>query len=144
MATQEGPMRRLVALLAVIAPLAFVPRAQAIDEAHRQKARAVAAKAVAYLRSKQDEKSGGWAVNPQGPAYPAITGLIVNGMLLQPGIDEKDATVKAGVGYILKSRQPDGGIYDTILPSYNTSICLSALSKVNTPEAKAAIKPAQD
>jgi squalene-hopene/tetraprenyl-beta-curcumene cyclase len=137
-------MRRFVVILAAVAPLAFAPCAQAIDDAHQQKARAVAQKAVGYLRSKQDEKSGGWAVNPQGPAYPAITGLVVNGMLLQPGIDERDPAVRAGVGYILKYRQPDGGLYDTILPSYNTSICLSALCKVNTPEAKAAIRPAQD
>jgi len=132
-------------MLTLLAVLLLAPcRALAIDDAHKKKAEALIDKAIVYLRKQQDAKTGGWAVNPQGPAFPAITGLVVNGMLMQPGLGDGDASVKAGVAYMLKYRQPDGGIYDNVLPSYNTSIALSALARVNTPEAKAAIKSGQD
>lgn len=137
-------MRLWPVLAAVVGVVLTLTPARATDEAHRKKAAAMAEKAIAWLRSQQDEKTGGWAVPPEGPAYPAITALVINGMLMEPGIDAKDPAVAKGVAYILSLRQPDGGIYDRILPSYNTSIVLSALARVDTPEAKAAIKPAQD
>lgn len=105
---------------------------------------AMIAKAVAYLRAQQDAKTGGWAVPPQGPVFPAITGLVLNGMLLDPSIKHTDPSVARGIKFILSYQQPDGGIYDNALPSYNTSISLVALAMVPTPEAKAAIKPAQE
>jgi hypothetical protein len=99
---------------------------------------AISNKAIAWLRAQQDE-SGGWSVNKDGPTYPAIAALVLNGMLMQPGIDDKDPSVAKGVAWVLKRAQPDGGIYDTVLPSYNTSICVSMLARVNTPEAKQAV-----
>lgn len=110
----------------------------------RERAAQMASKAVSFLRTKQDEKTGGWSINPKGPQYPAVTGLVVRGMLLAGADPVKDDAVARGVKFILSFQQPDGGIYDQILPNYNTAICLSALAKVNTPEAKKAIKPAQD
>ncbi len=110
------------------------------------KAKAMAAKAIAWLRTKQDEKSGGWGVNPKGPAFPAVTGLVVSGMIGSGTIESVsgDAAIARGVEFILSKRQPDGGLYDQVLPAYNTAICLSTISKIDTPAAKAAIKPAQD
>jgi len=102
---------------------------------------AIAGKAIAWLRAQQDA-SGGWEVNKDGPNYPAISALVLNGMLMQPGIDEKDAAVGKGVSWVLGFVQPDGGIYDKVLPSYNTSICVSMLSRVSNPEAQKAIGPA--
>jgi squalene-hopene/tetraprenyl-beta-curcumene cyclase len=103
------------------------------------------AKAIAYLRSQQDQKTGGWSVNPNGPSFPAISGLVLSGMLAEPGMTDADPAVAAGVKYILSNVQPDGGIYDQLLPSYNTSICLTALAKVkNPPQVKAVVKNAQD
>ena len=125
--------------------LAFLSPVQAQDATdYDKKASSIADKAIAYLRTQQDAKTGGWAVPKDGPVYPAISALVLNGMLMQPGIDEKDPVVAKGIAFILGFRQPDGGIYDRILPSYNTSIALSCLARVNTKEAKAAIKPAQD
>lgn len=100
-------------------------------------------RAIGYLRSTQDA-SGGWSVNPQGPNLPAITGLVVTGMLLDPDIDSTDPDVAEALGYILGFRQEDGGIYDRILASYNTAICVSALSlaRDDMPEADEAIDPA--
>ena len=103
-------------------------------------------KAIAYLRSQQDKETGGWGVNKAGgPSFPAMTGLVLSGMLAEPGITDSDPAVAAGVKYILNNAQPDGGIYDKVLPSYNTAICLSALSKVQrTPRVAKVIKDAQD
>lgn len=107
------------------------------------RAQTVADRAVAYLRTQQHD-SGGWGVRDEGPNFPAITGLVVTGMMLDPAIDATDDDVSEGLGYILSFRQPDGGIYDRVLASYNTSICLSAiaLARDEMPEAEAGVEPA--
>ncbi len=102
-----------------------------------------AAKAIAYLRSVQDEKTGGWAIPPQGPTFPAITALVLSGMLMEPGVTIDDPSVKRAVEFILSKQQEDGGIYDQLLPSYNTAISISALAKLpRTPELQERIDKA--
>lgn len=123
--------------LATLALALWPAPAQAIDPSDRARARAIVDDAIAYLRSVQHE-SGAWAVPPSGSHLPAITGLVTTGFLLDPRIDQTDPAVRRAVAYMLSHRQPDGGIYDAILPSYNTAICLSALALVRTPEAAAA------
>jgi len=121
-----------------------------LDKATREKGEKVVAKAIQWLRTQQDAKSGGWGVapaqegKPAAPAFPAFTGLIVNAMLLQPGIDTKDPAVAGGIGYMLSFQKEDGAIYDRLLPVYNTSIVLSALAQVDSDQARAAIKKGQD
>jgi squalene-hopene/tetraprenyl-beta-curcumene cyclase len=130
-------------MLAAAALLVPALHAAAIDPEHQKKADEMLGRSIAWLRAQQGE-TGGWAVPKEGPAYPAITALVLNGMLMEPGIGAKDPSVARGAAFLLKFRQPDGGIYDRVLPSYNTSIALSALAKIDTPQARAAIKPAQD
>lgn len=138
-------MHTVHALLAAgVVALTAAPTALAIDNAHREKAKVMIDHAVDFLRSQQDAQTGGWAVNPSGPNYPGITGLVVTGMLLDPSIDANDESVRRGVEFMLRYRQPDGGIYDKVLPSYNTSLCLSALALVHRQSAAAAIQPAQE
>jgi len=145
LASHRGPGRSIAAALALSAIVqCWTPNAAlAIDESHMRTARAMIANSIAYLRTQQDQATGGWAVPEQGPSLPAITGLVVKGMILDPSIDETDDAIRRGVAFLLSKRQPDGGIYDGILPSYNTSICLSALANIHTAEAAAVIKPAQ-
>lgn len=109
----------------------------------RAEATRVLDKAIAFLRTQQDEATGGWGVNPEGVTFPAITGLVIDGMLQHPDIDADDPAVAKGVAFLLSYRQPDGGIYDRVLPSYNTAIALSAFARAGTPDANAAIPPAQ-
>ena len=80
----------------------------------------------------------------EGPNFPAVTGLVITGMLLDPDINAGDTDVAEGIGYILTFRQPDGGIYDRILASYNTAICTSALAlaRDELPEAEESVEPA--
>jgi squalene-hopene/tetraprenyl-beta-curcumene cyclase len=130
-------------LVVALVGVCFVGRgAEGIDEAHHATARGMIEKSIDYLRAQQDEQTGGWAV-PQGegrPHLPAITGLVVSGMLMDPGIDMHDPAVTRGVDYMLGFLQADGGIYDGILASYNTSIAVSALSKVRMREADDAVR----
>ena len=140
-----------IALLVGIGGTGMSAPALAIDEAHRQQAREMAAKAAAFLRSQQGA-NGAWAHNPQGPNLPAISGLVLTSLILDPDIDASDSDVADGLRYILSFRQPDGGIYDRILPSYNTSICLSAIAHAaddpgeqgTSPMDQEIIKAAQD
>jgi squalene-hopene/tetraprenyl-beta-curcumene cyclase len=137
-------VRALTVSAAIVA--CFASSAMAIDEAHKKQGEAMIAKSIAYLKTQQDAKTGGWSIPKEAtqPQFPAITGLVINGMLMQPGVDIKDEAVAKGVKYILDSAKPDGGIYDTTLPTYNTAICLSALAKVERDDVKNAIKKAQD
>ncbi|MFG0326365.1 MAG: prenyltransferase/squalene oxidase repeat-containing protein [Phycisphaerales bacterium JB037] len=128
--------------IAVAAQPEAIPGVAPSDHTDTVAARAesMAARAIAFLRSQQDEVTGGWNHQPDGPNLPAITGLVVSGMLDDAAIDAADPAVARGLDYILSFRQPDGGIYDRILPSYNTAICLSALAKSDLSEAEA-LKP---
>lgn len=136
--------RSLLATSAAVACSLFTaaPAAHAADEEHRQMARQMIEKSIEYLRTKQDEATGGWSVPEQGPNIPAITGLVLNGMLMEPDIDHTDPTVAKALDYLFSFQQEDGGIYDVILANYNTAITVSALSRVNTAEADEAIQKA--
>jgi squalene-hopene/tetraprenyl-beta-curcumene cyclase len=132
-------MPRLLCM--ILALLALAAPARAIDDEHRQKADAMIARAIAYLLAQQHE-SGGWSVREGAPVFPAVTGLVVNGLAMQPGFDAQAPAVRRAVAFLISHQQPDGGIYDRILPSYNTAICISALARLGTPEASAAVEKA--
>lgn len=117
--------------------------ALAIDPEHAARAEEMSAKAIAWLRTQQDERTGGWSIPPEGPVFPAMTGLVLNGMLMEPGIDATDPDIARGLAFILSYAQEDGGIYDQVLANYNTSICLSALARARTKEADRVIPAAQ-
>jgi squalene-hopene/tetraprenyl-beta-curcumene cyclase len=144
-------MLRTVKSFAIAAVLAVPVAAHARVDEHVAKARAAMTKAVAWLRAHQDKETGGWSIPPAPPAgeaakpkYPAVTGLVIAGMLKDPEVKTTDPSMTAGVKFLLSLQQPDGGIYDRMLPSYNTSVSLSALSKFDTPEVRAAIPRAQE
>lgn len=112
--------------------------AEPLDASTKERGRAIVDRAIDYLRINQDQ-TGGWSHNPQGPNFPAITGLVVNAMLLDPRIDSSDASVRQGIDYILSFTKDDGSIHDGMLPTYNTAICISALSRARTHQADSAL-----
>jgi hypothetical protein len=136
-----GQMTRAgaIAVMVLVAMGASAALAQP-DEARRVKAEAMIEKASAFLHAQQDQTTGGWAVPKEGPTYPAISALVLNGLLMQPGASADDEAIGRGVSFLLRYQQPDGGIYDKVLPSYNTSICVSAFARVNRGDAKAAVR----
>jgi squalene-hopene/tetraprenyl-beta-curcumene cyclase len=114
--------------------------AAALDDAHWAKANEATRRGIGYLRSTQNA-DGSWS--PQ--AGPAVTAMVVRVMLQRPDISANDPQVELALAYILAKVQPDGGIYDTILPNYNTAICLSALALVNNqPQVAEVIANAQN
>jgi squalene-hopene/tetraprenyl-beta-curcumene cyclase len=133
-------LRTVMGLVVMAMPTALLAQ----TSAQHAQGEAMVERAITWLRSQQDGDSGGWAVNPRGPAFPAITGLVLSGMMMQPGIQASDESVQKGLTFLLSHRQADGGIYDRILPSYNTAISLSALAKIDDPRAKEAVGPAQN
>lgn len=117
--------------------------ALALDAAHREQAADMRAKAAEWLRAQQGPGSGGWVTGAEGPQFPAISALA--GLALHRESDEASArAAMRASSFVLTFQQPDGGIYDRILPSYNTSIALSFLARVDSPEARAAVLGAQD
>ncbi|HRJ49487.1 MAG: hypothetical protein KF787_06800 [Phycisphaeraceae bacterium] len=137
-----------LSVLSAMAPHAAEVRPAALPgeppEHERARGRALvpilAERAIGYLKSQQDPQTGGWRTDGKGPIFPAVTGLVVTGMLLDPSASVADDHIRRAVAYILSCQKPDGGIYDASLPGYNTSICVSALTRVRTPEARAAVE----
>lgn len=159
---------------AALATALFPSGTLAIDAEHKAKADRLAQSAEKYLRDKQDKVSGGWSVptsapsapngkpaaGPSGtpagkgeadagapktrPHMPGIAALVLRGLLANPERSAADPVIDRGVDYLLSFQQPDGGIYDQVLPNYNTSLALSALALVDTPRVRKTIKPMQE
>jgi len=128
----------MTALLVAGLMLAFATPAHALDLEHWEKADAAVERGIEFLRATQND-DGSWTPDPG----PAVTALAVSVMLDRPDIDRTDPTVAKALDYILSKRRDDGAIHDGILANYNTSISVSALSKVRDhPEAAAAVRDA--
>lgn len=110
-----------------------------IDGEHKRAGQVSIDLAIEYLSSRQHMQTLGWDDDPDFLVLPAITGLIVDGLMLDPRIDQNHPMVTQGVRYILKYAHEDGSIHGGSLPSYNTAICLSALARVNNPQALDAV-----
>jgi len=113
--------------------------AEPLDAATKERGRVVVDRAIDFLRTRQNPDNGGWSHNPQGPSFPAITGLVINAMLLDPRIDSTDPAVDHGIDYILSFAKDDGSIHDNMLPSYNTAICVSALTHARSMKTDSAV-----
>jgi squalene-hopene/tetraprenyl-beta-curcumene cyclase len=114
------------ALLAMTFLGGLAPRAWALDDEHWKQANASIERGIAYLRTTQGV-DGSWSPQPG----PAITALALRVLLDRPDISRHDPAVAKALDYVLSRVKPDGGIYDQILPNYNTAICLSALALVH-------------
>lgn len=133
---------RIVLVLAALLGLASGALAQEPQQKPQSRAETAAAmadRAIVFLRTQQD-RSGGWGVREGAPVFPAITGLVLSGMRAHDQVKTADDAAARGLAFILSMQKGDGGIYDVMLPSYNTSICITALATFDTPEAKKAIE----
>lgn len=87
-------------------------------------------KGLAWLEKEQNT-NGFWSTAD----HPAITSLV---LIANQGRPDKPAaqteTVKKGYAYLTSCAKPDGGIYRIDLPSYNTSVALTALCAANRVE----------
>lgn len=141
--------RRVVAVIAGIITCVSTAHAQTGGRPSAEKlaeAREMRDKAVAYLLDQQDAGTGGWSVRPDGPNLPAITGLVLMGMTADDALPTRDEATRRAIGrgyeFIYGYQQGDGGIYDQILPQYNTAISLAALSRLDTQRSRDAARDA--
>ena len=139
----------LLAVLAAVAPAL----AGTIDPERRARALELIDRAGAYLASQQHATGVGRSPTIGAPVFPAITGLVVHALALQPGAgDGADAhpphaqAIDRGVAFMLGHQRADGGIYESLLPSYNTAICVSALTRARHthPDTERAIERGLD
>ena len=82
-------------------------------------------KGLYALEPKQDP-AGFWSA----PETPGLTGLVLTAFVMEPtGVVKAHPPdfVKKGYDYLLKSQQPDGGLYLKGLANYSTSVCVLAL-----------------
>ena len=138
-------MARLIATVFALAAVTLASMTHAApSDAHAKKADEAITNSIASLRTTQGA-DGSWNAKPG----PAVTGLVLAVLLDQPDIKRDDPTVAKAVQFILKHVQKDGGIYPVMndvgmLENYNTSICVSALSRLgNDPKIAEVVKNAK-
>ncbi len=121
-------MPRLVPILSLLvtASLGVAVAADAPVGVPPQEVQAVADKAVAFLKSRQ-EKDGSYSARRTGPGVTAL----VASALLRNGATTSDPTVAKAMGYLEKSVKPDGGVYDKMLANYTTSVAVMTFKDAN-------------
>jgi squalene-hopene/tetraprenyl-beta-curcumene cyclase len=102
----------------------------------RHEVRHAVEKGRAWLESKQNT-NGCWS----SPEHPALTALVLTCLI--GGSPIASPAVEKGYAFLLKSVQPDGGIYNQELQSYNTSVALTSLVLRNRPEDRTVIQNAR-
>jgi len=87
---------------------------------------------LTWLRTNQNT-NGSWST----PDQPAVTGLVLAAAQGNPALQGKRDTnpwVEKGYTFLLNCVRPDGSIYVTNLPTYNTSLSMMALVAANDPK----------
>ncbi|MCK5113258.1 MAG: terpene cyclase/mutase family protein [Phycisphaerae bacterium] len=120
---------------------------KAIDTEYVQKAQKLIDGGVEFLLSQRNKNGGWWLGQPdadKGAFEPAITGLVLKGLMQHPGYTVETPVVKKGFEVLLSYQQKDGGIYDPHQGrgNYCTSIAVTALAAANNPKFKPNIEKA--
>jgi squalene-hopene/tetraprenyl-beta-curcumene cyclase len=88
---------------------------------------AMAEKAVAFLRSRQNAE-GGWSTERE----PGITALVAMALLRSGRATATDPAVTRALGYLERFLSPQGGLPEVAHANYATSIALLAFREANT------------
>ena len=120
----------------------------------RMQVKEAISRSIAWLKTQQ-RSDGSFAdasiVNEDGSIgskgiNPALTALVVYGIAKSPLADDMRDTdmVQRAVAYIRRNVKPDGGIYrEPFASTYQTSVCLCALSAMGDPADAPIIAAAQ-
>jgi squalene-hopene/tetraprenyl-beta-curcumene cyclase len=96
---------------------------------------------LAWLQTNQSP-NGYWST----PDHPAVTALALTAFKGEPsGRFQKNepAWLKRGYESVLSCAKPDGAIYQTNLPTYNTALSMMALLAANKPEYEPVLRKAR-
>jgi squalene-hopene/tetraprenyl-beta-curcumene cyclase len=90
---------------------------------------------------KANQNSNGWWSTPD---HPALTALPLLAFDSDPSKRFQNVPfLKKGYAHILASAKPNGAIYTTNLPTYNTSLAMLALVAANDPSYEPALRKAR-
>ncbi len=120
-------LRTLLFICAVCASTAAFAQAEdAPGGPDAKEIKAVAAKAIAYLRAHQGD-DGSFSPKLAGPGISAVvaTGSLRNGLSFN------DPMLANLMAYLEKNVKADGGVYDNKLANYTTSVAIMAFSEAN-------------
>jgi squalene-hopene/tetraprenyl-beta-curcumene cyclase len=127
------------AVSAVLLFAAFLPwpgPARAAGNDVARKGEAVVDKALAYLKSGQQD-NGSFQRGEREP--PAITALVLRALVQDAESGPGSPEAKKAIAYLLSVQKPDGSIAGDMLANYNTAIAVSALAAVKDPALKGPI-----
>jgi squalene-hopene/tetraprenyl-beta-curcumene cyclase len=90
---------------------------------------------------KTSQNTNGWWSSPDHPALTALPLMAFNG---DPSKRfDNAAFIKKAYARLLENTKPNGGIYGTNLPTYNTSIAMLALVAANDPSYEPVLRKAR-
>jgi squalene-hopene/tetraprenyl-beta-curcumene cyclase len=90
---------------------------------------------------KADQNPNGWWSSPD---HPALTALPIMAFKGDPSKRLQNAEfLKKGYAHVLKNAKPNGGIYTTNLPTYNTSLAMLALVAASDPSYDLVLRKAR-
>ncbi len=130
------------------------PQSKAGPASLNERVREALTRAIRWLETQQ-QSDGSFAdssvVNDDGTVgakgvQPALTALVVYGIAKSPLADQFRSTpmFRRAVAYIKANVQPNGGIYrDSLATTYQTSVCLCALSALRDPANASTLSAAQ-
>ncbi|MBC8002557.1 MAG: cycloartenol synthase [Opitutaceae bacterium] len=87
---------------------------------------------LAWLTANQN--SNGWWQTPDHPAVTALAVACFNGDPLDRYRGKEPASLKRAYAFILNQARPDGSIYVSNLPTYNTALSMMAMLSANNPQ----------
>lgn len=124
------------------APLNSGNRRVSLDLGLRTEAHEAVERALEYLVASQ-RADGGWEAF--GRSHPAITAMVLNGLVQDEQYGSQHPAVKRGFDVVLRFVQPDGGVYvpGEGMRNYHTSVVLMALAASKDPVHAERIRRAQ-
>jgi squalene-hopene/tetraprenyl-beta-curcumene cyclase len=122
-------------------PALIQPSVFAGDRSFRNEIERSLDRALAWLQAGQN--SNGWWSTPDQPAVTALALTAFKGDPKNRYQTPEPAWMKNGYHFLLGCVRPDGGIHQTNLVTYNTSISIMALLAANNPEYDAIIHKAR-
>jgi squalene-hopene/tetraprenyl-beta-curcumene cyclase len=127
MATKNSRRAFLGQSLQALGVAAVASRATAATAAEPPDANALTAKAVAFLRPRQDA-DGSWSADRK---EPGITALVVTSLLRSKRLTPADPTVTKALAYLERFLAPNGGLAEVPHSNYATSVALMAFHEAN-------------